>query len=116
VVRRNQAGQGFSRTEAHLLDLSGVASFELSTADLQGLGSEVLHDAEALRVIVAPVDHVYGMSRALSAWDYQSRPNTHVVRDPAEAQTLLGLPADFLDTLGPPDLEVDDDPRITPSC
>lgn len=80
-------------------DFSGVTSVELPTTQMDSLAHlRPVLPREALQVILAPKDYLYGLGRMFQAMAAETRPSVHVVRSWGEAERLLGLS-------GPPDLD-----------
>ena len=74
-----------------ILDLTNIASVEVSPATVQALArSEPTLPASRPRFIVAPTDHLYGMSRMYQILGEHSGPRLQVVRSAAELYAALG--------------------------
>ena len=75
-----------------IVDFSLVTSFPISTETIkQTASSKAIFPAELPRVIVAPVDHVYGIARMFAAFTEETRKNVQVVRTMDEAYKILGI-------------------------
>ena len=75
-----------------ILDLTPVGSIEISPSTVQGLArSEPAFPPSRLKFIVAPSDHLYGMSRMYQLIGEQLRPRLQVVRSLNEAYAALGI-------------------------
>ena len=76
-----------------LTDFSAVTSFEVSAQTVRNLARSVpaMPDPSRVRVIVAPVDHVFGISRLFQIEGEKTRPHNHVVRTVEEAWAVLGV-------------------------
>ncbi|HWX53285.1 MAG TPA: hypothetical protein VN176_01705 [Verrucomicrobiae bacterium] len=78
---------------AAILDLTRVTSSEVSSGAIQNIaaGDPVLPDPTRPQVIVAPSDHLYGISRMYQLLGEHTRPGLRVVRSMAEAYAVIGL-------------------------
>jgi hypothetical protein len=76
-----------------ILDLSAVASFEVSPGTIRKLASlpPAIPDPRTPRVIVAPSPQVFGMARMFEIQGEGTRPSLHVVRSEEEAFAILGI-------------------------
>ena len=76
-----------------ILDLSAVASFEVSPETIRKLASlpPAIPDPRTPRVIVAPSPQVFGMARMFEIHGESTRPSLHVVRTKEEAFAILGI-------------------------
>lgn len=75
-----------------IIDLSQVTSLLISTQSItQTANSKPIFPVELPRVIVAPSNHVYGMSRMFAAHSEGTRKDVEVVRTMDEAYRLLGI-------------------------
>lgn len=75
-----------------IVDFSLVTSFPISTETIkQTASSKAVFPVELPRVIVAPVDHVYGIARMFAAFTEDTRKNVQVVRTMDEAYKILGI-------------------------
>ena len=75
-----------------ILDLTPVGSIDISPATVQGLArSDPAFPPSRLKFIVAPTDHLYGMSRMYQLIGERIRPRLQVVRSLAEAYATLGV-------------------------
>ena len=75
---------------AIIVDVSGVTDFEISNQAVRSLArmpSNVTADFE--RIVIAPQNHIYGITRMFQAYADGNRPNVHVVRSLEEAYTYL---------------------------
>jgi hypothetical protein len=94
---------GFTPTQDHLIDLSGVRDVAITPEQFRNIGTAAVHGTEARRAFVAPDALTFGLSRVLAGWSGQLRPLTESFRTRAEALAWLELPPDLLDTLPEPD-------------
>jgi len=79
-----------------IVDLTNVASVEVSPATVRALAhSEPTLPGSRPRFIVAPTDHLYGMSRMYQILAEHSRPRLQVVRSAAELYAAFGLDLHF---------------------
>lgn len=79
-----------------IVDLTSVASIEVSPATVQALArSEPTLPASRPRFIVAPRDHLYGLSRMYQILAERSRPRLQVLRSAAELYEAFGLELRF---------------------
>jgi len=78
---------------AGILDLSGITSVDLTSRSISELAilPPAFADESRPRIVVAPTDHVYGMSRMFQALGEKTRPNLHVVRSLEDAYVVLGI-------------------------
>ena len=84
-----------------IIDFSQVTSFKVSSVTLDRTArAKPIFSAELPRVIVAPVDHVYGMSRMFAILSADTRPNVTVVRSLTEAYKTLGIRDPEFRTMG----------------
>jgi hypothetical protein len=75
-----------------LVDVSGVTAFDVPTEDLRELAMENSpFDPSSVRVLVAPVDLLFGLARMFQGFGGETRPNLIVVRSLNEAYRTLGL-------------------------
>ena len=76
-----------------ILDLSAVASFEVSPETVRKLAKlpPVFPDPRPPRVIIAPSPRVFGIARMFEMQREGARPNLHVVHTEAEAFAILGI-------------------------
>jgi hypothetical protein len=76
-----------------ITDFSAVTSFEVSAQTVRKLArsTPVMPDVSRVRVIIAPVDHVFGISRLFQIEGEKTRPHNHVVRTVEEAWAVLGV-------------------------
>lgn len=75
-----------------IIDFSLVTSLRISTETIkQTANSKPIFPAELPRVIVAPLDHVYGMARMFAAFSEDTRKDVEVVRTMDEAYKFLGI-------------------------
>jgi hypothetical protein len=73
-----------------ILDGSGVTKFEVSSNTVRELAvSAPIIPAGYMRVVVAPLDSVYGMVRMFQTLGESTRPDLHIVRTMDEAYRLL---------------------------
>jgi hypothetical protein len=78
---------------AGILDFTGVTIFNVSAATVQTLASfdPAMPDPERPRFIVAPSNHIYGMSRMYQIMGEPTRPALHVVRSLEDVYAALGI-------------------------
>jgi hypothetical protein len=77
---------------AAILDLTLISSLQVSPRTVQGLArSEPAFPPSRPKFIVAPSDHLYGMSRMYQLIGERIRPSLQVVRSLAEAYAALGI-------------------------
>jgi len=81
------------RPRAVIFDFTEVTSFDVSSASVHSLAeaSPLVPDASCPRVVVAPAQHIYTMSRMFQILGERSRPTFRVVRSMAEALAVIGL-------------------------
>ena len=96
----NEAGTQIERINprAAIFDFTAVTSFDVSSASVRSLAeaSPLIPDAACPRVVVAPAEHIFAMSRMFQIRGGTSRPSFSVVRSMAEALAVIGLDsADF---------------------
>ena len=83
---------GFRPDFSYILDLTGVTRLKVSTAAVRECAtSPSLFVRDAIRVMVAPSEAVFGMSRMYQMLAEESRPNIQVVRSLEEAYRALGI-------------------------
>lgn len=84
-----------------IIDLSLVTSLLISTETIkQTANSKPLFPSELPRVIVAPLDHVYGMARMFAVFSESTRKDVAVVRTMDEAYRFLGIKAPQFRAMG----------------
>lgn len=91
---RKEAVRHVQQTDpaALVLDLTLISSLDVSTRTVQALArSDPAFPPTRPKFIVAPNDHVYGMSRMYQLIGEPIRPRLQVVRSPAEAYAALGI-------------------------
>ena len=75
-----------------IVDFTPINSIDVSPRTVQGLArSNPAFPPSRPKLIVAPSDHLYGMSRMYQLIGEQIRPGLQVVRSMAEAYAALGL-------------------------
>jgi hypothetical protein len=76
-----------------ILDLSAVASFEVSPETIRKLAGlpPAIPDPRNPRVIIAQSPQVFGMARMFEIHGEGTRPSLHVVRTKEEAFAILGI-------------------------
>jgi hypothetical protein len=75
-----------------IIDLSLVTALRISTETIkQTASSKPLFPAELPRVVVAPLDHVYGIARMFAAFSQDTRRDVAVVRTMDEAYKFLSI-------------------------
>jgi hypothetical protein len=73
-------------------DFSAVASFGVSTDGVSQLAAKApLVPDNHLRVVVAPQDEVFGMTRMFEILGSSTRDRVHIVRDVPAAYRLMGI-------------------------
>jgi len=92
---------GFTPTQDHLIDLSGVRDVAITPEQFRNIGTAAVHGTEARRAFVAPDALTFGLSRVLA--EGQGVRGDESFRTRAEALAWLELPPDLLDTLPEPD-------------
>lgn len=83
---------------AAIFDFTAVTSFNVSSASVRSLAeaSPLIPDVACPRVVVAPAQHIFAMSRMFQIRGESSRPSFTVVHSMAEALAVIGLDsADF---------------------
>lgn len=79
---------GFSE----IVDFSGVTAGTLSILVIQELAQrKSIYSPASMHLVIAPQDHVFGLSRMSQVFAEQTKPNTIVVRTIDEARRFLGL-------------------------
>jgi hypothetical protein len=79
-----------------ITDFTHVERFDVTTEMIRSVASQPSPLASAKRVIVAPGDVQYGVSRMFQALSHDTRPDITVVRSMAEACTLLNISPEAL--------------------
>jgi ABC-type transporter Mla MlaB component len=75
-----------------ILDLTPISSIDVSPGTVQALArSDPAFPASRPKLIIAPSDHLYGMSRMYQLIGEQIRPSLQVVRSLAEAYAALDV-------------------------
>lgn len=76
-----------------IIDFSNVTSFEVAPDTIRVIAWEAPIDPDPARprVIVAPEDFVFGLSRIFASQGEDTRPNLHVVRSFEHAYAILGV-------------------------
>jgi hypothetical protein len=84
-----------------ITDFSAVTSFEVSVDTVRDLArsAPAMPDPSRVRVILAPVDSVFGMSRLFQFEGEDTRPQNHVVRTIGQAWAVLGVQDPKFETL-----------------
>lgn len=82
-----------TRPRAGVVDLSEVASFDVSAEAIQDLAkaTPVLNHPDLRRVVIAPSPEIYGMMRMFEIAGEETRPDLHVVRSEREAWAILAV-------------------------
>lgn len=96
----SEAGAQIERIHprAAIFDFTAVTSFNVSSASVRSLAeaSPLIPDVACGRVVVAPAQHIFAMSRMFQIWGERSRPSFTVVHSIGEAMAAIGLDsADF---------------------
>ena len=91
------------RPRAVIFDFTEVTSFDVSSGSVHSLADAppLIPDASCPRVVVAPAQHIYAMSRMFQIVGERSRPTFRVVRSLAEALAVIGLAQPDFKTLTP---------------
>jgi len=89
------AGEYVARTmpRATIADFSGITAFVAapSTLFILAKSAPIMKDPEIIRIIIAPGQHVFGMSRMFQMVGESTRPSLRVVRSQEEAFVMLSL-------------------------
>ncbi|HVG91735.1 MAG TPA: hypothetical protein VNB54_09625 [Alphaproteobacteria bacterium] len=96
----SEAGAQIERIHprAVIFDFTGVVSFDVSSASIRSLAASppLVPDVACPRVVVAPAEHIFAMSRMFQIRGGASRPSFTVVHSMEEALAAIGLDsADF---------------------
>lgn len=96
----DEAGAQIERIhpQAAIFDFTAVTSFNVSSASVRSLAeaSPLIPDVACPRVVVAPAQHIFAMSRMFQIRGESSRPSFTVVHSMGEALAVIGLDsADF---------------------
>ncbi|HXY79492.1 MAG TPA: hypothetical protein VEI08_02530 [Candidatus Bathyarchaeia archaeon] len=83
-----------TQPRAGLVDLSAVASFEVSPESIRQLAKSapMMPDPSLSRVIIAPSREMYAFASSFEMQTQESRPNLFIVRTEGEALTIFGVP------------------------
>ncbi len=75
-----------------ITDFSAATSIECSAEFIRSLAAlpPAMPKTERPRVVVAPMDQVFGLARIFAAEGAATRPNFHVVRSVQEALAIIG--------------------------
>ena len=77
-----------------IIDLTGVGSFSVSAAGVRQLSVlEPLVPDPAVRYVIAPQAHIFGMARMFQMVSPKAREKFHVVRSLSAAHDALGVTA-----------------------
>ena len=80
---------------SYILDFTGVTKLKVSTAAVRDCAtSPSLFVRDAVRVMVAPAEAVFGLSRMYQVLAEETRPNLQIVRTLAEAYKVVGISGD----------------------
>ena len=75
---------------AIIVDLSGITSFEISNQAVRSIArTPSTASTEIERIVIAPQNHIYGVTRMFQAYADGNRPNVHVMRSLEEAYKYL---------------------------
>lgn len=76
-----------------IINLSAADPFEATADEIRALAKlpPAMPKMDRPRVIIAPSDHTFGMSRIFEIEGETTRPNLHVVRSVTEAWAILGV-------------------------
>jgi hypothetical protein len=95
MAQRNSCLRLFAQTHdlrGGIADFSQVQDFRLSPIELLGLSAGRLALAPDFpRIVVAPLDHQYGLSRMFQMWNEAQVKGLRIVRSMDAAFRLLGL-------------------------
>jgi hypothetical protein len=96
----SEAGAQIERIHprAAIFDFTAVVSFNVSSASVRSMAEAppLIPDAACPRVVVAPAEHIFAMSRMFQIRGGTSRPSFTVVHSMGEALAVIGLDsADF---------------------
>lgn len=96
----SEAGAQIERIHprAAIFDFTAVTSFNVSSASIRNLAeaSPLISDVACPRVVVAPAQHIFAMSRMFQIWGEGSRPSFKVIHSMGEALAVIGIDsADF---------------------
>lgn len=81
---------GFDPTFAHIIDCSKVSASKISTAFFKNLAHRPsLFSCDAVQVVVAPQDYIFGLARMVQIVREQKLSNIQVVRSLDEAFAIL---------------------------
>jgi hypothetical protein len=83
---------------AAIFDFTAVVSFDVSSASVRSMAEDppLIPDVACPRVVVAPAEHIFAMSRMFQIRGGASRPSFTVVHSMGEALAVIGLDsADF---------------------
>jgi hypothetical protein len=86
------------RPRAAIFDFTAVVSFDVSSTSVRNLAAAppLIPDVACPRIVVAPGEHIFAMSRMFQIRGGASRPSFSVVHSMAEALAVIGLDsADF---------------------
>jgi len=72
-----------------IADFSPVTSADFSSETIRQLAAAPPLPTAALRILVVPLDSIYGMARMFQILGQETRPNLHIVRTMDEAYSLL---------------------------
>jgi hypothetical protein len=82
----------FDPSFSEIVDFSGVTAGTLSIRTIQEIAQEKsIYSPTSMHLVIAPQDHVFGLSRMAQVLAEQTKPNTMVVRTMDEARKFLGL-------------------------
>ena len=78
---------------AAIFDFTGVTSFDISPQSIRNMADSppLVRQTSCPRIVVAPADHIFAMSRMFQIRGERSRPSLRVVHSMAEALALIGL-------------------------
>ena len=83
-----------------IIDLTAVGSFNVSAAGVRQLSAlEPLVPDPAVRYVIAPQAHIYGMARMFQLVSSKGRDKFHVVRSLSAAHEALGVAAQQFERL-----------------
>ena len=91
IRRRLAMDKDFDPGGRVFIDLSAVDRMAWSVDDVRGLVGRDPYGSAARRAIVAPADHVYGLTRMYEMLSEMEDKTVRVFRDGAEARSWLGL-------------------------
>ena len=91
------------RPRAVIFDFTEVTSFDVSSSSIRSLADAppLIPETSCPRVVVAPAQHIYAMSRMFQILGERSRPTFKVVRSMEDALAVIRLADPDFKTLTP---------------